>query len=52
MQPSPRITPINGHYRSVRGNNSEIVAVLIILGRPQQQVERQEIKSMPLKLAK
>lgn len=46
---SPRITPIKWHYRR-RGNNSEIVAVLIIiLLRPEQQVERQKINSMPTK---
>ena len=35
----PRITQIKGYYRRSQGNNSEIVAVVIILQRQEQQVE-------------
>lgn len=41
---SLRITTIKGHYRARQGNNSEIVAALIILRRLEQQVECSENK--------
>lgn len=44
---SPRITPIKGHYRR-RGNNSEIVAVLIILLRLSNKLNDKKINNMPL----
>jgi hypothetical protein len=38
----PRITQIKGYYRQSQGNNSEIVAVVIILQGQEQQVEGQK----------